>query len=178
MTNKPWETEPDNLDFEADGLRCVMRRNSFGIWCGYVGVGEDHPWFGLPSNTLIKPTPDMLENRSLDDMGVFNLFIASFSNKDPSDELEIASALRVHGGISFSDFMDDGLFYYGFDCGHAGDFAPEMQKHYETLPEHLRRSIPRGVYRDQQFVVSECQQLAAQLVRIAQAFKATAEASK
>jgi hypothetical protein len=163
--DKSWETEPDSLDFEAEGLRCAMLRNSFGIWCGYVGIDKDHPWFGLPYNTLIKPTPDMLENRSFNDTGVMNLFVHMLSGRDPNQELEIGSALRVHGGITFSDFREDGLFYYGFDCGHAGDLMPGMLQYHAELPSHLR-----GVYRDQQYVVSECQQLATQLVRIAARF--------
>ena len=40
-SERPWETEPDSLDFEADDLRCAMRRNDLGVWCGYVGVGPN-----------------------------------------------------------------------------------------------------------------------------------------
>ena len=52
---RPWETEPDSLDFEADDLRCAMRRNDLlGVWCGYVGVGPEHPLFGLPTNQSVE----------------------------------------------------------------------------------------------------------------------------
>ena len=38
MPERPWENEPNSLDFEAEGLPCAMRRGASGIWCGYVGV--------------------------------------------------------------------------------------------------------------------------------------------
>lgn len=165
----PWDAEPNQLDFEADGLPCAMRRGWSGVWCGYVGIGQDHPWFGLSHNTLIKPTRAMLDNRTFDDTGVFDLFMASISGKNPHEELEIAMALRVHGGITYSaDHIVEpevpaGFFWYGFDCGHAGDYMPAMARRFPGL-------MDGAVYRDQQFVVSECQSLAAQLVKIKETF--------
>ena len=44
MRTHPCETEPDSLDFEAEGLPCAMRRNTrFGTWRRYVGVGRSIP---------------------------------------------------------------------------------------------------------------------------------------
>lgn len=184
----PWETEPDSLDFVSDGLPCAMRRGPLGQWCGYVGIGPDHPWFGLTHNTIIKPTPDMLENRSLDDMGVMDVFCQGLSGRDPTQEIEIALALRVHGSITWSGELPGGdefmqqLFWYGFDCGHAFDLVPGLQGTMNKFIERFAGGLPKdkqekvkkimhdahlkSVYRDQQFVVSECQQLAAQLARI------------
>jgi len=104
-----------------------------------------------------------------------NLFLAAASGKDPREGIEIAMALRVHGGVSFCDdhiWMPgdepEGFWWFGFDCGHYNDLSPWMLKLFE---ENGKADFPdwfRGVYRDQQYVVSECQQLAAQLVRIAE----------
>jgi hypothetical protein len=52
MTNpdEPWLDEPDEYDFtdEATGLPIALRRNQhLKHWCGYIGVPEDHPWYGM-----------------------------------------------------------------------------------------------------------------------------------
>jgi len=39
-----WHDEPDHVDFEHDGLACILHRNS--SWCGYVAVPPGHPWHG------------------------------------------------------------------------------------------------------------------------------------
>lgn len=42
----PWDNEPeDRVDFEHRGLACLALRNRSGFWCGYVGVGPEHPAF-------------------------------------------------------------------------------------------------------------------------------------
>jgi hypothetical protein len=46
----PWQQEPDKLQFcdEATQLPCLIVRASVsGSLCGYVGVTEGHPAFGL-----------------------------------------------------------------------------------------------------------------------------------
>ena len=42
----PWEKEPfDYVWWQQDGYDCLLTRNRMGAWCGYVGVGPEHPWF-------------------------------------------------------------------------------------------------------------------------------------
>lgn len=48
----PWNDEPDTLDFDHAGLRCAMRRNHAGAWCGYVAVPEGHPLNGKEYDAL------------------------------------------------------------------------------------------------------------------------------
>jgi hypothetical protein len=187
MTN-PWESEPDSLDFEADGLPCAMRRNErWQTWCGYVGVPPEHPLYGLPTNHLLKLPASWFEGRKLlQGVGPMDLFIHILSDaKD--DTFPISIALQVHGGVNFAEHghtLKDGYWWFGFDCGHAGDFVPnnpdikrEMNQMVESMPEHMRATIrdivfrEEGVYRDQQYVVSECQSLAAQLNAIVEVLK-------
>jgi hypothetical protein len=46
----PWDAEPLDkvhwIDSETD-LDCLIVRNWMGGWCGYVGVAEGHPFFGV-----------------------------------------------------------------------------------------------------------------------------------
>lgn len=183
MSDRPWEHEPDSLDFEAEGLPCAMRRGGRDIWCGYVGVGPEHPLFGLPTNHPLKLPPSWFEGRTFDQgVGPMDLFIHIISGaKSMDDATPISLVFHVHGGCNYAEDHVPGdkpgnRWWFGFDCGHAGDFAPNsgneakfVQEMIESMPEEARETMRRvvfkseGVYRDQQYVVSECQSLAAQL---------------
>jgi hypothetical protein len=45
----PWDNEPDKVQWtdEQTDLPCLAVRNHLGGWCGYVGVGPDHPFYGV-----------------------------------------------------------------------------------------------------------------------------------
>lgn len=44
---RPWETEPDCKDWEAQGYQCAIRRSpKYGALAGYVAVDSDNPWHG------------------------------------------------------------------------------------------------------------------------------------
>jgi hypothetical protein len=184
MTDRPWETEPNSLEFEADGLPCAMWRNYHGVWCGYVGVGTSHPLFGLPTNHPLKLPSSWFDGRPFDQgVGPMDLFIHMFSGaKSMEDACPISLAFHVHGGVSYADdhvpdHEPDDHWWFGFDCGHAGDYAPAMagdknkmmNEMIDSMPEEARATMRNivfrdaGVYRDQQYVVGECQSLAAQL---------------
>ncbi len=47
-----WETEPNELDFEAHGLPCALRRGRSGGWCGYVGLTKEYVAANSNSNGL------------------------------------------------------------------------------------------------------------------------------
>lgn len=43
----PWDNEPDDYEeWQYMGYTCVVWRNSFGNWCGYVGIPPSHPYYG------------------------------------------------------------------------------------------------------------------------------------
>jgi hypothetical protein len=49
----PWDKEPEDqiswLDADTE-LRCLMKRNSSGSWCGYASVSKGHPFYGMNYN--------------------------------------------------------------------------------------------------------------------------------
>ena len=70
----------------------------------------------------------------------------------------------VHGGVTYSG-RNGGvhdLWWFGFDCGHAGDFAPEMAKKLlQILPKEakLLRDKSHETYRTWEFVETEIRAL-------------------
>ena len=79
-----------------------------------------------------------------------------------ADQLEY---VRVHGGLTFAGThvdKDDATWWYGFDCGHAGDVVPGIPVLGAATP------LPWGgvsEYRDLDYVRGECTDLASQLAQ-------------
>src|SRR5262245_43843719 len=107
---------------DTTGYPCLARKMRWGSWCGYVGVPETHPLYGLPYNARIKPPPGWNNRlRSLQGIGVIDLLVAAMSGNDPNENMQICLLLECHGGVTFSDFRDEERehFWFGFDCAHA-----------------------------------------------------------
>jgi len=154
---KAWETEPEKSDFEAHGLKCAIRRNLGGAWCGYVGVNSNHPWFGKDYTDTVKVPQAIIDRPAdIDKIGGINLLCAS-----PTDDgyLDIVLAIDVHGGLTYASTgahieKDSELWWFGFDCSHHKDLSPNYDSMLAT----------GGIYRDFEYVRSECESLAKQLV--------------
>jgi hypothetical protein len=138
----PWQDEPDRVEFRHAGLPCLMNRNRMGVWCGYVAVPPGHP----------------LHGKHYGDVEV-----------------------DVHGGrLTYSDVCQgeichvpapgqpDDVFWFGFDCAHAMDLVPGIDKVLADIG-HPRPSFMMGdVYRDMAYVRREVESLAEQLARAPQ----------
>ena len=97
----PWDNEPDVMSWadERTGLPCLIRRNSMGVWCGYVGVPPGHPAF----------------EQGYDDVDVDVHGGLTFA--DPIDTAK-----------NHPEFATE-LWWLGFDCGHAWDLMPGLVKY-------------------------------------------------
>lgn len=125
----PWQDEPDRVEFEHAGLPCLMKRSTSGVWCGYAAVPPGHPLHGRGYGV-----PDV----------------------------------NVHGGLTYASACQgeichvpkpgepDDVWWYGFDCAHAGDLLPAYGRDYPRLSEF-------GTYRNQRWVEAETKYLAEQL---------------
>lgn len=131
----PWMTEPDKMQFPdpTTGLPCLIVRSPLGALCGYVGVPEGHPCYG----------------KDWDDLDV-----------------------NVHGGLTYSDACQpgdhvpgekesDNMWWLGFDCAHAWDFAPGVDA--ELRAAGIRTNDRDTTYRDVAYVKEQIARLAAQL---------------
>lgn len=144
--NGPWQDEPDKVQWqdEATGLPCLIVRGPIGAWCGYVGVAESHPWFGIAYSGRL----DRVETEESD-----------WDAPTPESEID------VHWGLTFSDHCQEGadessgichkpaqgepdhVWWFGFDCAHCDDFAPGMHGswrggEYRTI-DYVKRQVGR-----------------------------------
>ena len=127
----PWQNEPDKKQWtdEKTGYPCLIVRNRMGALCGYVGVKAAHP----------------LYEKGYDDAEVYAHGGMTFAGPCRGGD-------EQHGICHKADGADD-VWWFGFDCLHAGDSSPPIHPH----------SFDFGVYRDLAYVTSEVASLAAQL---------------
>jgi hypothetical protein len=162
----PWDGEPDDFSMIASGLPVRGHRHEFfRHWCGYVGVPKSHPLFRHSFKDPV-PHPAGLMDRpfAINEVGGINLLGMLLMHHTWGEGYAPVSLIfTVHGGLSFSGHFQDDLehWYFGFDCGHAGDLQPGMlDAHIE--PEWYHRI---SVYRTMEFVMGECVQLAEQVAQ-------------
>ena len=188
----PWQTEPDRVEWTHAGLPCLALRNkTFGGWCGYAAVPPGHPLHGVGYHDESPALVDALERlkqRRLDVADVtFARGIALLTG-------EVAASpdlvIDVHGGLTYADRCQgnichvpkpgepDDVWWFGFDCGHAGDFAPAIDATLRTIGardetpyDHAAAIAAQDwhveVYRTLDYVQAETNKLADQLAAIA-----------
>lgn len=121
-----------------------------GPWnrCGYVGVPVGHPLHGVDYNATTPHLPTECDE-PIGKRGLLSCLTSRGLNSP-------VMAFDVHGSLTHSGPIgcipgDDWLF--GFDCGHAGDGRWGSMAEYSD-----------GPVRTEEYVVSECESLAEQIV--------------
>jgi hypothetical protein len=142
-----WQDEPDIVvwrDPNTD-LPCVIYRHpKMGNFCGYVGVGRDHPNHGDGYDDFGVPVHGGLTYAREGE---------SFLGRGGEREK------RLDRGLVEVDVVVADYYWVGFDCNHHMDFAPGMAATMrEVMPDYRRHST--DVYRDLDFVKNECRDLA------------------
>jgi len=153
-----WVEEPDECYWEYRGLKCEIKRHA------------------------------QIENESLAGMGHLCGYVI-LPKDHPWEEMEYDKInVDVHGGITYSRILEDGLTQIGFDCAHFVDETPftteKMLKFMMTQVEkdseqyfRYRESLERMMdtkslrlfqtkktYRNIDFVKAECEKLADQAI--------------
>jgi hypothetical protein len=140
----PWDGEPDKVQWQdPTGMPCLAVRNqAMGNWCGYVGVTQDHPFFGLDYHD---------EKVDVEVHGGLT-FCGACSENDKEDGI----CHRPDPG------EPDHVWWLGFDCGHAFDLSPGLVATLKSYGTDMGK-FPGDVYRDLAYVKRECAELAKQL---------------
>lgn len=92
---KPWDNEPDRLDWVSEGITCAIRRmTELGHLCGYIAVLPGHPWHG-----------------------------GQYSMIDAYPHGGLTFACREADTRDLKTGNED-AWWIGFDCAHSGDLVP------------------------------------------------------
>lgn len=155
----------------------ISRHDRSGHFCGYVGVDVDHPLYGKTYSTEVK-APAKLLSRPVngEKIGYINLFCAAASGREAlkAGIIEVCMLFDVHGGLTYSedhpptqelqDACPKGLWWFGFDCAHAGDYSPFMERRsWSVLSDLKSQYVDDGVYRTFGYTLGETESLTRQL---------------
>lgn len=160
----PWQQEPDKVQWvdEATGLDCLIVRGPAGALCGYVGVPESHPWFGVEYGSCTVSESGQCGDENGD---------GGWCDHRPE------SLIQVHGGLTFSDLCQEDaieghgichiaepgrpekVWWFGFDCAHCYDLTPKPS----PVPFWRDRREADRSYRTREYVAQQCASLAVQL---------------
>lgn len=131
-----WDEEPeDRVDFLHSGFACLLLRNRMGAWCGYVGVGPDHPLHGK-----------------------------DYEKADVEVHGGLTYADACGGSICHvpKPGMPEKVWWFGFDCIHSGDVAPgSLALDIKHGWEHI--GFPYESYKTAGYARSQTERLAEQL---------------
>ena len=134
------------------GLRavCLLIEGGPAWRCGYVEVSADHPLFGVhygEHSKVLCSAWAAAQDGPIGKRGVIPMFCVTHEPTKATPE----RVFDIHGSITYSASGEGGYpiksdgWWFGFDCNHAGDEAG----------------------RTEAYVVSECEQLAKQIVEAA-----------
>jgi len=145
------------------GFLAVVLMNDMGFRCGYVAVGKGHPLHGHDYNVPTDKLKRVEDGENVGDRGAIPIFCAALSGDDSWRERpEIV--FNVHGSLTYSGdgggkypIEHDGLWWFGYDCGHCDD-APAPGSRL------ARCGMVGGVHRSLQYCVEQCESLAQQLI--------------
>lgn len=166
MSSKPstlakyWVTEA--------GLQAAIIFTRQKFYCGYVGVPKEHPLFEVPYGSDTPYLPKFGEDEMVGQRGVISLICSGDRLQSP--EL----VFDVHGSLTFSNKWDkgdipelvDGLWYFGYDCAHAGDGEfPDVDGEGNIINDRLGFSyVSMDQPKSLEFNIEQCESLAAQIV--------------
>ncbi len=153
--NGPWDNEPDRIEWRHHGVPCLLVRSTLGNWCGYAAVAPGHPLYEKDYSGCAQ-TPACDTER--------------YCGHSPDGFVD------VHGGLTYSGACEghichvaqpgepDPVWWFGFDCGHAGDVSPGM---IATMRQFARSSFAaHGTYKDAAYTRAEVERLADQLLAL------------
>lgn len=169
-------------EFEHAGYKCVVIFGDMGYRCGYVGVTKDSKLYGKSYTDKLDKKMEEMYNKQIGKRGIIPWFCAFFDDKEERVSLalyfDVHGSLTYSGGGSNSDYpIKSDLWWFGFDCDHAGD-RKDYEYTMKLFPQEEKRCkdlmrIDREVYgefgnthdvvRSEEYVAEECKRLAEQI---------------
>lgn len=128
---------------------CVVIRQPYGHYCGYVGVRKESKLYGLDYHVSEVEYDD-------ETMNPIDIII--------SEEQKGINDISVHGGLTYAgeamsaieDIFGNHYWFFGFDCAHYGDARILDIVSFDSS----------AVYRDYKYVEEQVKNLSNQLKEI------------
>lgn len=153
-----------------NGLRCVVIFAEMGHRCGYVGVSETHPLYGIEYSQVIplslREKWEKVKKGTIGKRGVISLVTCD----DEAPRLDCL--FDVHGSLTYSGdgkrkypVEAENTWWFGFDCAHCDDgkdFAAAEKYGFKIHSFWREEGIPRSL----EYAWQECKNLADQLVEV------------
>lgn len=182
----------------ATGLPCLINRGPSGALCGYVGVPDAHPLHGLSYdecwnaiephahggltfasgcsdtgrerfNKMTAAIPARKKEASIyprgDSANWLRDWLPSLDNFEAwQSRIQATSICHITG-----EGEPDNIWWFGFDCAHAGDFCPKYSARYGDKNEGYDNDPPwpAETYKTIRYVEREVARLAEQLAAAA-----------
>jgi hypothetical protein len=138
----PWWDEPDKVHWidPVSDCDCLVVRNHFGAWCGYVAVPPGHPWHGV-------------EYGEMEEVVRVHGGL-TFADRCREDERGAGFGI-CH--VPFPGRPHD-VWWLGWDACHGGDLAPVLEADFDF-------DVPgfSDVYRDLDYARAQTEFLARQV---------------
>jgi hypothetical protein len=132
----PWQSEPDREEWVTEvGLPAIIRRGTFGSWCGYVAVPPGHPAHGAGEALPVEVHGGI-----------------TYHAPCSGDICHVPAPGEP-----------DDVWWIGFDCGHYRDLQPGIEALMRIKYPGGISGHKIEVYRDIHYVKAECEELAKQL---------------
>lgn len=132
-------------DFVYEGHRCVVIFGDHGYRCGYVGVSENSPLYGMEATDSVEVDMSEFRNEPLGHRGIMSVLALAF--REEEDKIPLHAYFNVHGSITYAGGslmypVKSLLWWFGFDCGHAGDGIDleVVKKNWGHIP-HVMHTI-------------------------------------
>lgn len=150
-------------DFTHAGSRCVVIIGRNGYRCGYVGIPKTNKLYGVDYNNKV----DSLNFKDISSESIGKRSLIAVFCHDGSDKISPFLYFNVHGGITYSGgdgypVESENLWWFGYDCGHAGD-GKDLSVMDGRLKEIELMYPMNGIVRSLEYCIEECKQLAEQL---------------
>ena len=165
-------------DFEYKGYRCVVIFGNTLYRCGYVGLPEGHPLYGKHGWDHLDIKKEDLGDIPIGKRGILSLMSSAM---DEDERIKVHTYFNVHGSITYGDGgkyseypVESDLWWFGFDCGHAGDGNDlASAKKYWPDNENVKRRIRfdeehyiPGEIRTKEYCEEECRSLVDQIIEL------------
>lgn len=159
----------------AAGFRAVVLMTSMGHRCGYVGLPAGHALHGVDYDTscaALKPPADDEPVGKRSSIAIICAFGDASRMQSPEMVFNVHGSITYAGGNADYPAPSDGLWWYGYDCAHAGDgrspeYIAEQMRKYPEQPFMWGDDLG-DEYRDLDYCVAECESLASQIAAAVQ----------